>query len=80
MASFDDWLVLMITVLMDSQIPALVPVFIMSIGLISCILMEKVTFDYWKWKKEKTGSFLFGLCAFFSLVSSLIFCISLRSE
>ena len=55
-----------------AQIPALVPIFIMSFGLVSCILMEKVTLDYWKWKEEKIGRFLFGLCASISLVSSLV--------
>ena len=55
-----------------ARIPALVPIFIMSFGLVSCILMEKVTLDYWKRKEEKIGQFLFGLCASVSLVSSLV--------
>ena len=56
-----------------NRIPVLVPFSFISIGLVSCILMRKVTLNYWKWKEEKTGRFLFKLCSFISVVSSLIF-------
>ena len=58
-----------------NRIPVLVPFSFISIGLVSCILMKKVTLKYWKWKEEKIGRFLFRLCSFISVVSSLIFCI-----
>ena len=63
-----------------NRIPVLVPFSFISIGLVSCILMGKVTLNYWKWKEEKTGRFLFRLCSFISVVSSLIFSITLRSK
>ena len=47
---------------------ALGSVFFMSICLVSCILMEKVSLDYWKWKEEKTGRFLFQSCYVFGMV------------
>ena len=63
-----------------NRIPVLVPFSFISIGLVSCILMRKVTLKYWKWKEEKIGRFLFRLCSFISVVSSLIFCIPPRSK
>ena len=49
-------------------IPALGSTFFMSICLVSCILMEKVSLDYWKWKEEKTGRVLFQLCYVIGMV------------
>ena len=49
-------------------IPALGSIFFMSICLVSCILMEKVSLDYWKWKEEKTGRVLFQLCYVIGMV------------
>ena len=49
-------------------IPALGSICFMSICLVSCILMEKVSLNYWKWKEEKTGRVLFQLCYVIGMV------------
>ena len=51
-----------------NRIPVLVPFSFISIGLVSCILMEKVSLDYWKWKEEKAGKVLFQLCYVIGMV------------
>ena len=52
-----------------NKIPASVFVIFVNFCLVSCIWMEKLSFDYWKWREEKTGRFLVFFLNIFGTVS-----------
>ena len=52
-----------------NKIPASVFVIFVNVCLVSFIWMEKLSFDYWKWREEKTGRFLVFFLNIFGTVS-----------